>query len=56
MSALLPRRYMLGDDLLVRPIDPFDGVPPKNLSIHTYSPVDGRYRLRVISIPTGTLS
>ena len=47
-------QYMLADDLLVRPIDPFDGVPPENASFHTYSPVDGKYnRDATVWLPPG---
>eukprot|EP01048_Picozoa_sp_COSAG05_P017934 COSAG05_NODE_2536_length_2932_cov_2.918814_2_plen_426_part_00 len=31
-------QYMLADDLLVRPIDPFDGTRVDNATIHTYTP------------------
>eukprot|EP01043_Picozoa_sp_COSAG02_P066264 COSAG02_NODE_10253_length_1986_cov_1.951245_2_plen_240_part_01 len=36
-------QYMLADDLLVRPIDPFDGVPVDNATYHTYKPIDGKF-------------
>eukprot|EP01052_Picozoa_sp_SAG31_P040559 SAG31_NODE_5902_length_2264_cov_2.222633_2_plen_320_part_00 len=47
-------QYMLGDDLLVRPIDPFDGVPAENASIHTYKPAGGVYnRDATVWLPPG---
>jgi len=36
-GASLSSQYLLADDLLVRPVDPFDGLTLENKTLHTYS-------------------
>merc|ERR1719352_698344 len=42
-GASLPSQYLLADDLLVRPVDPFHGIPVKNATLHTYDTKGGNW-------------
>ncbi len=37
------QQYLLADDLLVRPVDPFVGIPIVNATTRTYAPPDGKW-------------
>lgn len=53
-GSSLSSQYLLADDLLVRPVDPFDGIPLKNKTMHTYHTKGGAYnRNASVWLPPG---